>query len=390
MISKKKYDQDLAQQRQQLNKQTQMYLAIQDENSQLQAQLDSMKDMLRMEMAKSAAQNDEDSGASNEMVNALKKEMEQMKTRHHDDLDSMLKRIKDKEGLLQQAKDELEKFRQNDQTAELQAKISDLEEELQQVKEEAAKSGAADSVSSEAHTKATKQFQSLIDKQQKAIDELEEKLARESSTRMKLEDEVEELTDEASHARDGLKTTQNLLVDCEERVSKLTDEKTDLEEKLQAAVTEVATLNETISKQSAQLEAAQTELEEAVAASTKAQSQAETDRQKCEEFRQAKEVAERQLSANENRIKTQEQMIQELDKSHAKEMKHMKINYRRSAHLVKNLKKELSRLAKKFSRQEAELYRLQKAAHELEDARDRIEVWSIAFPHRVVTKFDEI
>ena len=113
LISKKQYDQDMAQQRQQLNKQTKLYLAIQDENSQLQAQLQSMKDMLRLEMIKSAAAEEaakaasgEDgdssgsttnSNASNEMVGVLQKEMDQMKERHNVDLDSMLKRLKDKE-----------------------------------------------------------------------------------------------------------------------------------------------------------------------------------------------------------------------------------------------------------------------------------------------------
>ena len=106
LVTKKKYDEDLAQQRQQLNKQTQLYLALQDENGQLQSQLDSMKDMLRVEMMKSAAkaqsvggEGDGSDGASgdgqsSELVSALQKEMEQMKARHHDDLDSMLKRMR--------------------------------------------------------------------------------------------------------------------------------------------------------------------------------------------------------------------------------------------------------------------------------------------------------
>ena len=47
---------------------------------------------------------------------------------------------------------------------------------------------------------------------------------------------------------------------------------------------------------------------------------------------------------------------------------------RGSAAMIKHLKKELSRLAKKFSRQEAEIYRLQKDANEFDDVRERLEV----------------
>ncbi len=57
-------------------------------------------------------------------------------------------------------------------------------------------------------------------------------------------------------------------------------------------------------------------------------------------------------------------MLAELNETHADELRTMKISYRRSATLVKSLKKELSRLAKKVALQEVEIYRLQKKAHD--------------------------
>ena len=376
MISKKKYDQDMAKQRQQLNKQTQLYMAIQEENAQLQAQLDSMKDMLRMEMMKTAAAPNagENSAASNEMVTALQKEMEQLKVRHNADLDSMLQRIKDKEVLVESAKNELEEMRKADKSKELEITISDLQKEVKQLKDAAEKAGNADTLTKDAHDKATKGLQELIDKQQRTLDNLEKKLGQESAARMKLEDQREELETAAKAAKSAAASFNEeaekqtaRVADLKEQLQKLDDEYEANKEALETATEQVTTLE-------AQIDAGKDAVSEAEAARAAAESIAQQKVDECEKLRNEAKELNVQLNANTNRISEQEQMIKDLDESHHADIKGMKISYRRSAALVKHLKKELSRLAKKFSRQEAEIYRLQKNVNELDAARDGLEV----------------
>jgi hypothetical protein len=166
LISKQKYDADLDEQRKVAQKQTALYNSIKEENAQLQVQLTSMKDMLRLEMIKSAAAasaaggaggGDGGGGGGNEMIGALQKEMDQMKRRHGADLDSMLKRLKDKDAQVAHVREE--ESRKQDRTRALEATTEELKAEVAQLKAEAAKAGPADDANKEAHAKVVLQLQ---------------------------------------------------------------------------------------------------------------------------------------------------------------------------------------------------------------------------------------
>ena len=236
---------------------------------------------------------------------------------------------RDKEALVEKVKHEMQQLQEKDESPQLKATITDLESQLKMLKDAAQKAGTMETVSSEAHAKATKGLQALIDKQQGVIDDLEGKLATESAARMKLEEAVEELEGNLNAKTEALKTTQTLLESAEARVEDVKEQLVKLDDEYEEVKTELESATDKVEELSKEVEDKTTLATSAVDERDKAVQVAQEHQAECEKLRQAADEAQRQLVANENRISTQEAMIQQLDEQHADEIKGMKIGYRR-------------------------------------------------------------